>query len=70
VDYDVGQIEEEWISLEASVVYDLLVSEQPKLHRSGPPEGQPAADATFDGPQSRMASLNPSVPQPPVLPVL
>jgi hypothetical protein len=36
VDYDVGQIEKEQISLEARVVYDLLVSQQPKLHRPGP----------------------------------
>jgi len=57
VDYDVGQIEKEQISLEARVVYDLLVSQQPKLHRPGPPESQPAANAASDGPQSRMAPL-------------
>ena len=49
IDDDFHQIEKTQAALEARFVYPLLVSEQPKLHRSGPPESQPTTNASADG---------------------
>jgi hypothetical protein len=54
---DIRQAEKNQIILKAQAVYYSLVSQQQKLCKAEQPKGQTPADASFNGPQGRMAPL-------------
>ncbi len=54
---DVRQIEKSKAGIKAQAVFYSLVSQQQKLRKAEKSKGQTSTDASFNGPQGRMAAL-------------
>ena len=54
---DVRQTEKSKAVIKAQAVFYSLVSQQQKLRKAEKPKGETSTDASFNGPQGRMAAL-------------